>query len=211
MKKVKQDLITKSMESRLHGCPVPVIGLTGGIASGKSTVAKVLMDKGHKVINADTLIKSIYGETETVTFINENWPQVVSDGVIDFKELRKLFFNDSGVQSRIEEFLYKRMPKKFMNEVGADDQFIIYDVPLLFEKGLDKLVDFSVCVYCTRENQIIRLTKRDEIDRELAESIINNQLDIESKSQKSNFIINNNSNMEALNQNIEDFLSQILV
>ncbi len=194
----------------MHNCPVPIIGLTGGIASGKTTVAQVLQDKGFKVINADKLIKAIYAEETTISYVKKNWPGTIKDDAIDFQSLRKLFFGNKKIQENLEGFLYKEMPQKFLSQVSASDEFIIYDIPLLFEKKLDQLVDLSVCVYCNPEDQIARLIKRDKIDEELAVKIIESQISIEKKSQLADYVIDNNSEHKALAHNVEDFIQKVI-
>ena len=129
MTKLKVNLITKSKETRLHGCHIPVIGFTGGIASGKSTASKMLEEKGFKIICADEIIKSIYGEAVTIQFVEKNWPDVILNKQINFIELRKLFFNDKNIQESLENFLYQRMPEKFLAKVESSDETITRTYP----------------------------------------------------------------------------------
>jgi len=208
---LKPELIKLHANSRLHNCQIPIIGLTGGIASGKTTVAKLLADKKFKIINADKLIKTIYAEAPTIAYVRKNWPSSISNEQIDFKILRKLFFNDSTIQKSLEDFLYKKMPEKFLAQIAPTDPFVFYDVPLLFEKQLNQSVDFSVCVYCSKENQITRLIERDQIGTELAKSIIDKQLDLSEKALKSDFVIDNNSDRDALTKNLESFIKNIFM
>ncbi|MFL5785739.1 MAG: dephospho-CoA kinase, partial [Bacteriovoracaceae bacterium] len=120
---------------RMHHLTVPIVGLTGGIATGKSTVAKLLIDHGLPVINADLLVKSIYAHAETKEWIRLNYPDSMKGNEIDFKSLRENFFTAPAVKDEIEAYIYARMPDAFnlsYKNLGRPS-FVIYDVPLLFE------------------------------------------------------------------------------
>src|SRR5690606_10373426 len=139
-------------ETRLHQTPVPIIGLTGGIASGKSTVSRMLVQKGIPVIDADQLIKDIYRLPETKTFVSEKCPDALKHDEIHFPTLRERFFNNPELKKDLERFLYQRLPQAFQaayQKLGSPS-YVVYDVPLLFEKGLDRLVDLKVLVYAPR-------------------------------------------------------------
>ncbi|MCO4792744.1 MAG: dephospho-CoA kinase [Bacteriovoracaceae bacterium] len=209
---LKDKYITKDGSSRMHGLSVPLIGLTGGIASGKSSVAKLLEDSGVLVIGADKLIKIIYQNKEIIDYIKDNYPKVITDGVIDFKSLRELAFNDIDIRTNLETILYSKLPETFLNvykDNGSPD-LVVYDVPLLFEKGLDDKVDLKVCVYIPKETQLKRLMDRDGVSEEQAEAALSNQMDIEEKKNKSDYIIDNQSNKNELKEKVEDFIKEHL-
>ncbi len=208
--KLKKELVSKSQTTRLYEIPVPIIGLTGGIATGKSTVTKVLIEKGLSVICADQLVKSIYETSKSLEFVKKEFPNSISHNKIDFKLLRKEAFKDSKNKEKIENYIYSHLPEVFISEFSKLDgpSVLIYDVPLLFEKGLEKHIDISVCVYANRALQIKRLMKRDNVDEELALSIINNQMDIEKKKEMANFIIENEKGINDLKISIDKFLAE---
>lgn len=193
---IKKQFITKDQSDRLYNLSVPVIGLTGGIATGKSTVSSKLREEGHPVICADSLVKEVYKSPETIDHLKDNYPNILNNQEVDFKELRKAFFSDEKTQKDIEQLIYKQLPSMFLKfyeelKASAEVSYIVYDVPLLFEKGLDKLVDQKFVVYCPREQQIQRLINRDHIDKELAEKILLKQMPIEEKKELADFIIDN--------------------
>lgn len=200
-----------TQETRLHNTPVPVIGLTGGIATGKSTVSKYLIGHDIPVICADKLVHEIYENQESLEFISQVAPAAVIDGKILFPKLRELFFADSELQKKIETFIYSKIGLQFREKYKSfnNPKYLIYDVPLLFEKGLDKLVDYIVVVYSSRSQQIERLINRDKIDKPLAESILDKQFSIEDKKSKADYIIENNTNLDGLEKNIESFLKDL--
>jgi dephospho-CoA kinase len=112
----------------------------------------------------------------------------------------------------IETFIYQRLPDAFMRAYQKlkAPELIIYDVPLLFEKNLDNLVDINVLVYAPRKIQGIRLMNRDGILEDLAESILDQQMSIEDKKRKAQFIIDNSKTETELAEEIKQFLRQIL-
>lgn len=211
-KNLNHKFITKNTTSRLYNLSNPIIGLTGGIATGKSTASKILKDLGYFIIDADLLVKEIYKEEDTINFIKVNFPKCFIDGNIDFKLLREEFFSSPITKNQIENFIYKRMPFLFKEKANLanSDEVIIYDVPLLFEKSLDKLVDQSLCVYASKNIQIQRLVARDNISIELAEKILAGQMSIEDKKLKSDWVIDNSSDLANLNDNIKLVFSQLM-
>lgn len=214
MIKISPKWNTLTIEKRLYHMPVPIIGLTGGIASGKSSVSKLLRDQGLRIIDADALVKQVYQTERAIQGIKALAPDTVVNGVVDFKKLRPLFFSNSELQAQIEKLIYAGMPevfkRAFENEVKDYQDFIIYDVPLLFEKDLASRVDTKVCVYCDQKTQIERLLKRDSIDLELANKMLARQWDIEKKRQESDLVINNSETKTALEGAVKSFLGQLL-
>lgn len=215
MHKLKPNYITLGPKNRLYNCEIPIIGLTGGIATGKSTASKLLRKNGLEIIDADKLVKDIYQEPQTVQFISEIDQKCVNRNAIDFKMLRELFFSNQAVREQIEQFIYNKLPQFFEKESqiiikNKKANFIIYDVPLLFEKGLEKLIDFNLLVYSPVEIQIKRLLTRDKITKELALSIISNQLPIDQKKQLSSYLIENTSTKEHLDLEIQRLMKLIL-
>lgn len=210
--KLKDKYIKLNSENRLHGLNIPIIGLTGGIATGKSTVARVLRSKGLPILDADELVKNIYAKDETKSFIKQKFPQAFKQDSIHFPSLREIFFKDSKAKGEIESFIYQRLPDAFLNALKGlgNPSFIIYDVPLLFEKKLKALVDLAVVVYAPGNVQRARLMKRDGILDEMAQNILNHQEDIEDKKLKADFIIDNSKSESELNEEIEQFLRKIL-
>lgn len=200
MKKLKAKWITKTPETRLYQIPVPIIGLTGGIGTGKSTVAALFRKKGIPVIDADQLVKNIYQRTETHSFLQTHFPDVINNGVIDFKTLREIAFHDAQAKKMIEDYIYSHLPNEFKSAYASfkDPTFIVYDVPLLFEKKLNTLIDLSVCVYAPREVQLARLMERDKIGSILAEKILDQQMNIEEKRKAADLIIDNSNTQKEL-------------
>lgn len=211
MKKLNNKWITKDQVSRLYNIPVPIVALTGGIATGKTTVAQYFKDAKIPVIDADKLVKSVYAKKESYDFIDKHFKQAIVENAIHFKTLRELAFQTPENQQLLENFIYAQLPQAFTEaykEFGPHE-FIVYDVPLLFEKGLNQKTDVSVCTYSPRDIQIERLIKRDQISRELSEIILSKQMDIEEKKKKSDLFILNTGDHKALKKNFDELLATL--
>jgi dephospho-CoA kinase len=195
---LRSQWIRLSKEERLYQLSVPVIGLTGGIATGKSSFAHLLREKGVHVIDADKLIKKIYQKEDVIAFIKENVPLALEGGKINFRHLREQVFGKADLKSNLEQFLYAHMPTTFKEEINQRPEatWVIYDVPLLFERSLNYLVDQSIVVYTTPQIQLDRLMKRDHIDQDFAERIISHQMPIEEKKKLAHYVVDNSGGLE---------------
>ena len=183
--KPKFELLEKT--KRLYQISNPLIGLTGGIATGKSLASKILKEKGFKVLDADKLVHEIYALPDTLYFIQKLAPKCtkMNDGItnIDFKLLRQLFFSDKDLKEQIEEYIYSKLPNLFLNSLNDinDHQVVFYDVPLLFEKEINNKTDLNIVIYAPRETQLRRVVARDQINEDLAQKILLSQIPIEDK------------------------------
>lgn len=211
MKKLKSKFIGLKPEQRLYSIDKPLIGLTGGIATGKSSASHILSHQGFAIIDADKLVKKIYQRAEVIQRIREHYPTSInSDGKIDFSDLRKIAFQKTKELKKIESLIYQYLPGEFFlaKQEFQDFPVLFYDIPLLFEKNLKDQFDLTVLVYAPREVQIERVMKRDRISRELALDIIQKQIDIETKYKKADIILNNSKDdsFDRLKKDIQTFL-----
>ena len=211
--KKNEDLNRLSKDQRLYQLDVPVIGLTGGIASGKTTVSHKLQEMGFSVINADHLVKDIYAMPETLEFVRSEFPDVIKNEQIQFPLLRQFVFANVDNKVKIENFIYARLAQAFKAAFDKLDhpKMIIYDVPLLFEKKLQHLFDMTVLVYAPREIQRTRLMKRDNVLEEMADTMLNSQMDIEEKKLKADFIIDNSKSALELAEEINRLLHKLQI
>lgn len=208
--KFKTEFIKLSPQDRMHGTSIPIIGLTGGIATGKSTVSKILRQKGMPLIDADQLVKEIYREPQVIQAIQNQHPEVFREGIIQFPLLRKKFFKDQRVKVEIENLIYAQLPAAFKTALLRlnNSDYVIYDVPLLFEKKLETKVDLTVVVYASRDIQRARLMKRDGQSESMAKTILDQQQDIEEKKIKADAIIDNSQTEAWLAAEIDLFLAK---
>lgn len=198
---------------RLYGIKNPIIAITGGIATGKSTVCDILREKELPVISADEQIKIIYQEEKTIRLIQNIAPKTIKNGKIDFKSLRKTFFENEDIKKQIEDYLYPVLAIRISEfaQSQPSHQEIYYEIPLLFEKELQDNVDIAIVVYAPEHIQLQRLLKRDASSPEVAKMIIKSQINIEEKKRSATFIIENldSHSREDLKIQIETILNTI--
>ena len=212
MKKLNDKFIKLTPDQRLYNFDLPIIAVTGGIATGKSTVTKMLESKGLKLIDADLLVKNIYRTEEAKTFIRCHYPQAWAHNEIAFPKLRELVFSNPVIKDAVEKFIYARLPEAFREAASEikGQNFFLYDVPLLFERGLDSRVDLKIIVYAPRSVQLGRIIDRDGSKEEIANKILDQQMDIEEKKEKADFVINNSGTLVELAAEVDQLLLQIL-
>lgn len=180
------------------------IVLTGGVGSGKSTVASFLKLYGYKIIDADEISKKVF----------ENKKEKIKEifGTNDRKELRKIVFNDKEKLKILEDLILPDVKKEVLNlakKYEKDGVVYFVDLPLFFEKQNYNEFDKVLVVYAPKELQIKRVMNRDKVDEKGALSIINNQMDIEEKKLKADFVIDNSKDLKHLQKEIENFLNMI--
>lgn len=210
--KLKKKWLRLTSQERIYNLEIPIIAITGGIATGKSTFCDFLKQDGLPLIDADQIIKEIYAETDSVSLIQKLSPESVKDNEIDFKVLRKIFFENDSIKKEIEDYLFKQFPLYFINQVNnLKSDFIFYDVPLLFEKKLHKDCDVSCLIYVPKELQISRLIARDNITVDLAQTILQNQLPIDEKKKLSMLIVDNQGTKKELENNYRQFKDLLFI
>jgi len=195
-------------KNRIYNLDRPIIAITGGVSSGKSLLCQRLKELNYFVLKADDLVKEIYHQDETKNFISTLAPQCLENDKIQFPVLRKLFFEDQTIKQKIEEYIYSKLEKTFLNSYGHISQFthnkyFFYEIPLLFEKKLQDKFDFIILIYTTKENQINRTIQRDKVDREIVENIMANQINTEEKKILSHYLIENNGTIDDLYKKID--------
>lgn len=210
--KLKSKFIRLQPDRRLYKLNIPVIGLTGGIATGKSTVSAILKSRGFAIVDADKLVKEVYALPEVHATIQREHPDVMKDGKIQFPLLRQKVFLNREVKSQIESLIYAHLPAMFERAYSQfqDPQILIYDVPLLFEKSMEGYFDLNVLVYAPRKIQKARLMTRDAQLEDMANNILDQQMDIEDKKLKAEFVIDNSQTEAELAEEVKQFLRQIL-
>ena len=195
---------------RLYDISSPLIGITGGIATGKSTVSSIIKTQGEKVICADEIIKSIYTQKPTLSFIEKKCPSVIDkESKINFTKLRKEFFSNNKLKNEIENFLHPKIENEFKKKISKEDPYIFYDIPLLFEKDLHPYFDYIILVSSTFENQLSRIVERDKCGVDIAKKIISSQIPLNKKEANSDFIIQNNGKKDELTEKVLSTLQSI--
>lgn len=184
------------------------VGLTGGIASGKSTSVSILLENGFKVIDSDMIVKNILSEDEEVVrYIEKEFGnQFVYNNKILKKEFGNYIFTYKDERIKYENFImdkiFNKINEEFLFYEKNHEKLCILDAPLLIEKNLHKEMDYVVLIWVSVEEQLKRLMDRDKIDEENAIKRINSQMNIDFKKQFADFIVDNSKGKEYLRQQI---------
>lgn len=190
---------------------VLLLGLTGGIASGKSTVADLLEKKGAAMIDFDVLAREVVepGKPAFRDILGYFGNKILQDdGRLDRKKLSKIVFQDPEKRKKLEGYTHPRIAEAFVEQVEAiaikTPACIIQAViPLLIETGRQGLFHRIAVVYAPKEKQIERLMTRDGISRKDAEKILDAQIPIDEKIRYADFIIYNDGPIDSTKKQIE--------
>ncbi len=193
------------------------IGLTGGIATGKSTVLKIFEEENIKTINTDQIAKEITkkgreGYKEVVRAFGEDI--LLENGEIDRKKLAKIVFSEESKRKKLESILHPLIVKR-MKEMLKDIERkqpcepVVIEIPLLFEVGLDKEMDITLVVYIPEKLQIERLMKRDGLKKEEAIKRLKSQLSIEEKRKRAHIVIDNSESIENTKKQVKTFIKEL--
>lgn len=189
------------------------IGLTGGIATGKSTVSEMLVNKGAILLDADQIAREVVlPGSPVLDMVFERFGQAVrnADGSLDRQKLGDIVFADREARKELEGILHPAI-REIMKERMSRAQLehpevpVVADVPLLFESGLQHLYDEVLLVYVPEAIQIRRLMARDGIDEEQARLRIQAQLPIEDKKAMADIVIDNSGTLESTRKQIDQF------
>lgn len=174
-----------------------IIGITGNSGSGKSTIAKIIKDEcGGIVIDADRIAKDMTNTNSRYLqkIINAFGTDIIKDHQLDRKKMADIIFNDKMQKEKLDKITFKYVVDEIKMQVDLAKEkynYIILDVPLLFESRLNEICNYTVGVVSEREDKINRICKRDNISRAKAEERINSQPDDSFYIDKCDFIINN--------------------
>lgn len=175
-----------------------LIGLTGGIASGKSTFAAALNALGATVIHADALARAAVapGSAGLAAVVREFGPDVLGpDGALDRKRMATRVFADACARARLEAIVHPAVRALFRAELqrlqAQGEDLVFYEVPLLYETGLDAQVDLAVVVWAPRAAQLSRLVARDGLTPAEAEARLAAQLPLDEKAARADAVVVN--------------------
>ncbi|WP_282141439.1 dephospho-CoA kinase [Cytobacillus oceanisediminis] len=189
------------------------VGLTGGIASGKSTVSSLLIEKGYTVIDADiearlAVEKGEEAYQEIVRHFGER--VLLKDGSIDRAELGSIIFHDEKERKALNSIVHpavrKRMTAKKEQAISRNEQMIILDIPLLFESKLQYMCDKTLLVYADEGIQLQRLMQRNQLSEKEAMARIHSQMPLREKKALADAVIDNNGRIEETEKQLWDIL-----
>lgn len=193
-----------------------VIGLTGGVGSGKSTVAEMLRELGATVIDADQATHEVYapgtaGFDAVVAEFGQTF--VREDGAIDRRKLGALVFNDENARQRLSAIVHPLVREWMAARTAAaadrGDEIVIQDVPLLYENDLERIFSSVLLVYAPEDVQLDRLVNGRGIPPDRAGAMIAAQMPIEEKRRRAHHIVDNSGTIEQTRSQVEEIWAQM--
>ncbi len=197
---------------------VPVVGLTGGIASGKSTVARVFAQRGIPVIDADVLAREVVapGSDGLAAIVDAFGADVLlPDGTLDRKKVGELVFADPTLRMKLNAITHPRVGLLGAQRLAAiapgSTPYVIYEAPLIVENGLHHGFQGGLIVVSLEPSvQLERVMQRDGLDREAAQARLRAQAPLERKLAAATYVIDNGRALADLTHQVEDVHAKIL-
>jgi dephospho-CoA kinase len=190
------------------------VGLTGGIASGKSTVARLFGELGADVIDTDEIARALVlpGSPALGLIVDRFGAEVLTpDGALDRRRLRTIVFADPESRRELEAMLHPAIRAEALARATASSApYVILVVPLLFETGFDRLVDRRAVVDCPESQQIGRLMKRDGIDATAARAMLAAQMTREERKRRADDCIDNSGSLESTRSRVRELHADYL-
>ena len=190
-----------------------VVGITGGIGSGKTTLSAHLINKGYLVHESDKVVSSMYNKPKKA-FINFIKKNISSDAVlknkINKKQIINIIFDNQKARIRLEKYIHKEVKSsrnKFIQKnLNAKKKIIFVDIPLLLENKLEKKFDLVVCVISSKKNRTNRVLKNKKFTKKILNKIFSAQTSDKERKKRSQIIIKNNKSKKDFIFNAEKAL-----
>lgn len=197
-----------------------IVGLTGGIGTGKSTVSRKLRERGYPVIDLDVISREVIEYPEVIDELVRNFGNEILENQnntsgkksISRNKLRQTVFKEEKKVSVLNSIMHPPIVEEMRRQIEKlrkSYKTVFVEVQLLFEAKLEKEFDIIVLVYADKKTQLERVLKRDGRSKGEVRQIINAQMDMTEKRKLSNYIIENNGNSEMLDLEIEKFIKKL--
>ena len=191
-----------------------VIGLTGGIATGKTTVSNYLKELGYPVIDADVVARQVVEPgTKGLRMITDTFGEKVltSDGQLDRQQLAQLVFTSSEQLQQLNRILQPIIRELIQELISTSkDSVVVIDVPLLYEQHYEELCDVVMVVSVQPQQQLERLMNRNHLTMDEAKNRVTSQMPLSSKERLADVVIDNNGSVEENRQQVKRWLNQVV-
>ncbi len=193
-----------------------VYGLTGGIACGKSTVAAMFKELGAAIVDADVVARQVVApQTEGLKAVIECFGEayLTTNGTLDREQLATLVFSDESARKKLNAITHPRIAAETMkqfSQLSKEEPFVIYDAALIVENNLHKGMAGLIVVTVPHAIQVERLTKRDALARNDAESRIAAQLPVQEKEAAADWLIDNSGPLDVTRAQVSKVHSELV-
>ena len=192
-----------------------ILGLTGGIGSGKSAISAMFEELGIQVVDADIVAREVVEPGSTgLEKITEHFGDEIltTDGSLDRAKLRAIIFADESQKQWLNNLLHPLIRESMLSQLKqATSNYVILVAPLLFENGLEKYCNHTLLIDVPVDVQITRTTARDNVSVELAKQIIASQMSRADKQQKAGDILDNNRPLEEVKTDVQKLHEKYLI
>ncbi len=188
------------------------IGLTGGIASGKTTVTNHLKALGYSVIEADEIAREVLEiYPEILAYLRHTYGErIFNEGKLNRRLLGKIIFQNEIKREEYGKVIMPRIIEEIKKRLkDSEDEIIFVDAPLLFEEGLDDQVDYTITVYVRRSVQLKRLMDRDGYSKAEANKRIDAQMSLDEKASRSDYVLYNEGEREETFKAMDEILRRL--
>lgn len=190
-----------------------VIGITGGIASGKSNVCNVIKNEGYQIIDSDKINRelSLKGQPIYLKIVEKFGNDfLTTDGEIDKKKLAKLIFHNSKAKEELNNLSHPIIIDEIKRQISLSlDDIVFVEIPLLYEAHLEYLCDKIICVFLNKKTQVERLMQREGIDEDYALEKIHSQMDLYEKKLKADFVVDSKGDFEETKKQVIEIINKI--
>lgn len=193
------------------------IGLTGSVATGKSTVSNMIQQAGIPLVDADIAARKVVepgtdGLAEIVAYFGKGI--LLTDGTLNRPKLAEQIFRNKEKREKLNEITHPQVKEYMLAErkryFEAGEKVVFFDIPLLFESHLESLVDQIIVVWTTPETELKRLMERNNLTKKDALARINSQMGIDEKAKKADFVIDNNESLEKTQKQVLTIINRFV-
>ena len=193
-----------------------LIGLTGGIGSGKSTVAAMLRDQGIRVVDADQIAREVVepGQPALAELVEVFGQDILNDdGSLNRQELANRAFATEEATNALNTITHPRIEQETQRQVdlaaAEKENFLVYDMPLLVERGLHEEMDMVIVVHTDIEERVRRLVEHRGLDEDDVRRRMSHQVDDVTRLASADVLIDNNGSVDHLRKQVDDFLATL--
>ncbi|HNU97658.1 MAG TPA: dephospho-CoA kinase [Candidatus Syntrophosphaera thermopropionivorans] len=188
-----------------------LIGITGNIGSGKTTFCNLLEEKGFKVIYADEIAQQQLNQPDTLKTLIKRWGKgIVKNGQPQRDKIAEIVFNNKSELDFLNSIVHPKTLSALQQIVdNSTEKYLFFEIPLLFEAGLELCFDYIILIRAPREVRINRLLQKGKETREQIEARINAQIDDQDKIPLCDLVIDNSKDLIELNNQLNSLLSTL--
>ena len=190
-----------------------VIGVTGGIASGKSNVCNVIKEAGYPVLDCDKITQELSDINMPIynAIVNAFGQEfLLEDKKLDKKKISKLIFNNDAAKLRLNQVTHPIIREELIKRIGEiQDGLVFVEVPLLFEAKFNDICDKVICVFLTKKRQVERLMDREGIDEDYALAKIHSQMDLYLKREMSDYVVDSKGDFDETKKQVINIIDLI--